>query len=235
MNDSAAIHVGSLLFDGMDQMDFTGPFEVLSYLPHTVVHAVAKAAGTVHNSRGLLLTAEATLDDCPPLDVLHVPGGPGQQALMEDESVLAFIRRRAVEARFVFAVCTGVLVCGAAGLLRGRRATTHWNSFPLLAYFGAVPSDERVVVDGTLITTAGVSAGIDGTLRLAALLRGDAAAQRVQLEMHYAPQPPFDSGTLDLAPPEVREAALRNGRALAEARKVTAKRVAAKLGIAGHG
>ena len=138
--------------------------------------------------------------DAPQLDVLHVPGGFGQEALMEDAEVLGWIRRQAAGARSVFSVCTGALLCGAAGLLKGRRATTHWASFHLLPYFGAIPVNERVVVDGTWVFAAGVTAGIDGALRLAAELRGDDAAQAIQLYMVYAPEPPFDSGTPETAP-----------------------------------
>jgi cyclohexyl-isocyanide hydratase len=230
-NLDAPLHIGCLLFDRMDQMDFTGPFEVLSQLPNTTIHTLAKVAGSVRDARGLLLTAEIPLDHCPPLDVMLVPGGVGQQVLMEDETTLAFLRNAAASAKYVLAVCTGVLTCGAAGLLRGRRATTHWNSFHLLPYFGAVPVDERVVIDGPFITTAGVSAGIDGALRLAGLLRGEDAARRIQLMMQYAPEPPFNSGTPASAPPAIRDAAMQCGRALADARVVIAQRVAHRLGI----
>jgi cyclohexyl-isocyanide hydratase len=129
----------------------------------------------------LRLTPDATLAAAPPLDVLHVPGGFGHEALMEDEEVLGWIRQQAAGARGVFAVCTGALLCGAAGLLKGRRATTHWASFHLLPFFGAIPVNERVVVDRNWVFAAGVTAGIDGALRLAAEPRGDEAAQMIQL------------------------------------------------------
>jgi cyclohexyl-isocyanide hydratase len=151
---------------------------------------------------------------------------------MEDTEVLAWIRQQAAGARSVFSVCTGALLCGAAGLLKGRRATTHWASFHLLSYFGAIPVNERVVVDGAWIFAAGVTAGIDGALRLAAELRGDEAAQTIQLDMVYAPEPPFSSGTPETAPPAILKQARQSVQALTARREKTARRIAAKLGIA---
>src|ERR1700710_2694453 len=188
------IQIGSLLFEGLDQIDLTGPFEVLSRIPNATYRLYGKTAESVRDLKGLRLTPDAALSNAPRLDVLHVPGGFGQEALMEDAEVLAWISHQAAGARSVFSVCTGALLCGAAGLLKGKRATTHWASFHLLPFFGAIPVNERVVMDGDWVFAAGVTAGIDGALRLAAELRGDAAAQAIQLEMVYAPEPPFDSG-----------------------------------------
>jgi cyclohexyl-isocyanide hydratase len=151
---------------------------------------------------------------------------------MDDERVLAWIRQQAAGACSIFSVCTGALICGAAGLLKGRRATTHWASFHLLSYFGAIPVNERVVVNGAWVFAAGVTAGIDGALRLAAELRGDEAAQAIQLDMVYAPEPPFDSGTPETASPAILEHARQSVRALTAQRERTARRIAAKLGIA---
>jgi cyclohexyl-isocyanide hydratase len=142
------LHIGSLLFEGVDQIDLTGPFEVLSRIPNSTYRIYGKTAAPVRDLKGLRLTPDASLADAPPLDVLHVPGGFGQEALMEDTEVLDWIRRQATGACRIFSVCTGALLCGAAGLLKGRRATTHWASFHLLPLFGAIPVDERVVVDG---------------------------------------------------------------------------------------
>lgn len=185
------LDIGSLLFEGIDQIDLTGPFEVLSRIPNATYRIYGKKAAPVRDLKGLWLTPDASLADAPPLDVLHVPGGFGQESLMEDTEVLSWIRQQAAGACQMFSVCTGALVCGAAGLLNGRRATTHWASLHLLPYFGAIPVNERVVVDGAWIFAAGVTAGIDGALRLAAELRGDEAAQRIQLDMVYAPEPPL--------------------------------------------
>ncbi|WP_456777706.1 DJ-1/PfpI family protein [Bradyrhizobium sp. USDA 3315] len=229
------LRIGSLLFEGVDQIDLTGPFEVLSRIPNSTYRIYGKTAEPVRDIKGLRLTPDATLADAPPLDVLHVPGGFGQQALMEDTEVLGWINRQAAGACRIFSVCTGALICGAAGLLKGRRATTHWASFHLLPFFGATPVNQRVVVDGSFVFAAGVTAGIDGALRLAAELRGDDAARAIQLYMVYAPEPPFDSGTPETAPPEILQQSRQAVRAITEQREETARRVAARLGVTVQG
>ena len=226
------LQIGSLLFDRLDQIDLTGPFEVLSRIPNATYRVYAKTTEPVRDVRGLRLTPDATLAEAPRLDVLHVPGGFGQEGVMEDEQVLAWIERQAAGARCIFSVCTGALLLGAAGLLRGRRATTHWASFHLLPLFGAIPVNERVVVDGNWIFAAGVTAGIDGALRLAAELRGDDVARAIQLYMQYAPEPPFDSGTPERAPRAIVDEAKRAVADITAQRDATARRVAARLGIA---
>ncbi len=226
------LQIGSLLFEGLDQIDLTGPFEVLSRIPNSTYRIYGKTADPVRDLKGLRLTPDAALADAPPLDVLHVPGGFGQEALMEDQEVLGWLRQQAAGARSVFSVCTGALLCGAAGLLQGRRATTHWASFHLLPFFGAIPVNERVVVDGNWVFAAGVTAGIDGALRLAAELRGDEAAQAIQLYMVYAPEPPFNAGTPETAPPAILEQARNSVRGITAQREATARRVGARLGIA---
>ena len=223
--------IGSLLFEGVDQIDLTGPFEVLSRIPDSSYAIYGVTAEPVRDIRGLRLTPDAALADAPQLDVLHVPGGFGVEALMEDQIVLGWLRRQAAEAR-VFSVCTGALLLGAAGLLRGRRATTHWASFHLLPWFGAAAVDERVVMDGGWIFTAGVTSGIDGALRLAAELRGEDAAKAIQLHMVYAPEPPFDSGTPATAPIAVLSEARRSYADVTARREVVTRRIAASLGIA---
>jgi cyclohexyl-isocyanide hydratase len=226
------LHIGSLLFQGIDQIDLTGPFEVLSRIPNSTYRIYGKTAEPVRDLKGLRLTPDAALADAPRLDVLHVPGGFGQEASMEDEQVLTWLERQASGARSVFSVCTGALLCGAAGLLRGRRATTHWASFHLLPLFGAIPVNERVVVDGSWVFAAGVTAGIDGALRLAAELRGDDAARAIQLHMVYAPEPPFDGRTPETAPPAMLENARQSVASITAQREATARRAAIKLGIA---
>jgi cyclohexyl-isocyanide hydratase len=226
------LEIGSLLFEGVDQIDLTGPFEVLSRIPNATYRLYGKTPAPVRDLKGLRLTPDATLDEAPPLDVLHVPGGYGQEALMEDAAVLDWIRRQASGACSIFSVCTGALICGAAGLLQGRRATTHWSAFHLLPLFGAIPVNARVVIDGAWVFAAGVTAGIDGALRLAAELRGDAVAQAIQLHMAYAPEPPFDSGTPETAPAAVLAEARRAVRSITEQREQTARRIGAKLGVA---
>jgi cyclohexyl-isocyanide hydratase len=230
--DDTHLHIGSLLFEGIDQIDLTGPFEVLSRIPNSTYRIYGKTAEPVRDLRGLRLTPDAVLADAPRLHVLHVPGGFGQEALMEDQEVLTWLEHQASGARSVFSVCTGALLCGAAGLLRGRRATTHWASFHLLRFFGAIPVNQRVVVDGSWVFAAGVTAGIDGALRLAAELRGDDAARAIQLHMVYTPEPPFDSGTPETAPPAILESARRSVASITAQREATARRAAVKLGIA---
>ena len=225
------LHLGAILFPGMNQADFTGPFEVLASLPDSTFHVMAKAKTPVRDALGLILTPEMTLSEAPPLDVLLVPGGGGVNALMEDEAMLSFVRQHAASAKIIFSVCTGAFVFGAAGLLKGRRATTHWASHHLLRFFGAIPVNARVVVDGNLVTAAGVTAGIDGALRVAALLRGERAAQTIQLYTQYAPEPPFDSGTPESAPADVLQTVQSSIREIVEARLAIAKRAAAKLGL----
>ena len=222
--DSATpMHIGGLIFPRVDQLDFTGPFEVLSRVPDSTFHVLWKDKVPVRDVRGLILTPDMTFAEAPALDVLLVPGGYGQQDLMNDETFLAFLRQQAGSARYVLSVCTGALLCGAAGLLHGRRATTHWSVHDLLPYFGAIAVDQRVVVDGSLITAAGVTSGIDGALTLAALLCGDRVAQQIQLAIQYAPDPPFQSGTPTTAPQEILEGARNSVRSITEARLLTAR------------
>jgi cyclohexyl-isocyanide hydratase len=230
--ETVHLNIGSLLFENLDQTDLTGPFEVLSRLPNATHRIYAKSPGPVRDMMGLRITPDATLAEAPQLDILHVPGGRGQEALMEDEEVLSWLRSQAEGAKTVLSVCTGALLLGAAGLLRGKRATTHWASFHLLPSFGAIPVDERVVVEGKWIFAAGVTAGIDGALRLAAEVRGVPAAQRIQLDIAYAPEPPFQSGTPQTAPPEILQAARRDMAELIARRGVSARRAAARLGVA---
>ena len=226
------LQIGSLLFEGVDQIDLTGPFEVLSRLPNSTYRIYGKSTEPVRDLKGLRLTPDAALADAPRLDVLHVPGGFGQEALMEDDEVLGWIASQAAGARSVFSVCTGALLCGAAGLLKGRRATTHWASFHLLPLFGAIPVNQRVIVDGNWVFAAGVTAGIDGALRLVAELRGEDAARAIQLYMVYAPEPPFDSGTPETAPAAILAQARQSVAGITAQREATARRVAARLGIA---
>jgi cyclohexyl-isocyanide hydratase len=230
--DSTFCQIGLLLFPGMTQIDFAEPYEVFSRLPETQVHVVANTLEPVKTERGLVVVPTVTCEGCPPLDVVVVPGGPGQQRLMADVAVLGFLRRQAAQAKYVASVCTGALLLGAAGLLSGRRATTHWLSMPLLPLFGAIPVNERVVVDGNLVTGGGCTAGMDFALRLAALLRGEATAQRVQLQLEYDPAPPFASGSPATAPQEIVEAVRRAAERLQEERRETCVQIAERLAAA---
>ncbi len=197
------LHIGILAFPQVQQLDLTGPYEVFASLKGVEVHLVWKDLSPLATATGLTLTPTMTLDDCPALDVVCVPGGGGIDALLDDTIVLDFLRRQSAQARYVTSVCTGALVLGAAGLLRGRRATTHWFSHHLLERFGAIPVKGRVVRDGNLITAGGITAGIDFSLTVAAELFSRAEAEAVQLALEYAPQPPFESGEPDRAPPAI--------------------------------
>ena len=230
-----SFHLGAIVFPAIDQADVTGPFEVLSRIPGSSFHILSKDLDSVRDVHGFIITPEKTFAEAPQLDVVVVPGGSGQEAVMDDEAILEFIRQQAKSAKYVFSVCTGALICGAAGVLRGTKATTHWSAFHLLQYFGAIPTKARVVVDGKQVSaagvTAGVTAGFDGALRVAQLLCGDHVAQTIQLAIEYAPNPPFDSGTPDDAPGDVLASARAAVREITESRLRTAQRIAARLGI----
>ena len=196
----AHLKIGSLIFDDLDQVDLTGPHEVLSRLPDSSWTIYAKTMAPARDMKGLRILPDALLEDAPQLDVLHLPGGYGVDAALSDPVIIEWVRRQAMGATAVFTVCTGALLLGATGLLRGKRATTHWASHHMLALLGATPVNERVVEDGKFVTAAGVTSGFDGALHLAAKLRGVEVAQGIQLYMQYDPRPPFDSGTPERAP-----------------------------------
>ncbi|VVE39539.1 dimethylglycine dehydrogenase [Pandoraea communis] len=217
------LKIGGIIFPGMDQCDFTGPFEALARVPNSTFFTLWKDKNPVRDLAGMLLLADTTFDEAPQLDVLLVPGGYGQEALMNDETVLGFIRKQADGARYVYSVCTGALLCGAAGLLHGRQATTHWTAMDVLPLFGATPCDDRVVIDGKFISAGGVTSGIDGSLIVASLLRGETAAQELQLYMSYDPKPPFQAGSPTTAPAAVLAAVTERARAITEKRLATAQ------------
>jgi cyclohexyl-isocyanide hydratase len=225
-------HIGMLIFPRLTQLDMTGPYEVLARLPNTVVDLVARTLDPVTTDRGMQIVPTVTYADCPQLDVVMVPGGPGQQDLMEDEAVLEFLRKQAASAKYVTSVCTGSLVLGAAGLLKGKRATCHWAAIDHLALLGAIPVRERVVVDGNIVTGAGVASGIDFALTLAAILDGEPTAREIQLQIEYDPASPFNSGSPRTATPETLAALKTRLAKLNEERRTVALRVGRKLGTA---
>ena len=202
-----SLSFGILVFPQVQQLDLTGPYEVFASAKGAEVHLVWKDTAPLKAATGLTLTPTATFADCPPLDVLCVPGGAGVNALLQDEAVLAFLRERAGQVRYLTSVCTGSLVLGMAGLLKGKRATSHWNAHDFLARFGAIPTQGRVVRDGNLITAGGVTSGIDFGLTVVAELLGEEEAQLIQLSLEYAPQPPFRAGTPQEAPEPILAAA----------------------------
>ncbi|HZD67560.1 MAG TPA: DJ-1/PfpI family protein [Actinomycetes bacterium] len=193
--------IAVLLYDRCTALDVVGPYEVLSRLPGATVTFVATKPGPVRTDTGFLaLTADRDLSELPQPDVVVVPGGPGQVTVMDDPALLSWLRTAHETTMFTTSVCAGSLILAAAGLLDARRATSHWLTFDILAALGAKPTSARVVVDGKLVTAAGVSAGIDMALALAARIAGDTVAQAIQLLIEYAPKPPFDAGSPDSAP-----------------------------------
>jgi cyclohexyl-isocyanide hydratase len=206
MTNEPPIEVGFLVFPNVQQLDLTGPYEVLASWPGARVRLVSKTLDPVLSSTRLALKPDVAFADCGRLDVICVPGGTGINPLLLDDETLAFLRKQAEGARFVTSVCTGALVLGAAGLLIGKRATTHWASLDLIAPFGAKLVRERYVRDGKLMTGGGVTAGIDFGLKLLAELAGEDVAKAVQLLLEYAPAPPFHAGEPGAAPKPVLDA-----------------------------
>jgi len=199
------VQIGLVLYPNITQLDVTGPYEVFARIPGVAVHLVASTGEPVTSDTGLSIVPSVTFQECPNLDVICVPGGSGVYDQMLNDETLAFLRREAGQARYVTSVCSGALILGAAGLLRGYRATTHWASMAFLEAFGATPVDTRVCMDRNRITGGGVTAGIDFGLQLATLISGDEVAQRIQLALEYAPEPPFHSGSPATAPAAVLE------------------------------
>ncbi len=223
------ISVGVLVFPGITQLDATAPCEIFSSLPGVTLHLIARDLTPVALNFGLAFNPTATYADPLELDVLCVPGGVGVNALMEDAECLDFLRRVSDRARFLTSVCTGALVLGAAGLLHGYRATTHWLSLELLERFGAIPVSERVVVDRNRITGGGVTAGIDLALTVAVELVGKSVAEKTQLYVEYDPAPPFASGTPRTARREIVEAVRAEARERLDQRRRIVERAAARL------
>ena len=193
------ITIGMILFDGMTQLDLTGPLEVFTRFPDTVVHLIAKENEPVQCDRGLAIIPDTSFKDCPGnLTVLFIPGGPGVSGLLENTSYINFIRSKK-DSTYITSVCTGSLVLAACGLLKGFKATTHWLSLDLLKRFNVELADKRVVIDRNRITGGGVTSGIDFALTLASILLGEEQAKEIQLMIEYNPHPPFNSGHPSLA------------------------------------
>lgn len=194
---------GFVIFDNITQLDFTGPLQVLHRLPDSKVHIIAATRDPVMSDCGLALVPTMTFADCPQLDLICIPGGFGVEAVMADPVAIDFVRHQAATARYVTSVCTGAFVLGTAGLLKGKKATTHWAYHPMLASVGAIPTHGRVVRDGTIFTGGGVTAGIDFALTIVAEIAGEQVAQGIQLSIEYDPAPPFESGSPIKAPHDI--------------------------------
>lgn len=198
---SESIKVVFVLFPNLTQLDFTGPLQVLSRLPAASVHLAARDMRPIETDAVLTLNPTCTFDDCPQADVLCIPGGFGIDDAINDPALMAFVKSQAAKAQYVTSVCTGAFILGAAGLLKGKRATTHWAYHDELAAVGAVPVKERVVRDGNIFTGGGVTAGVDFAFTLMAEIAGEAHARAVQLGIEYDPAPPFDAGAPAKAAP----------------------------------
>jgi cyclohexyl-isocyanide hydratase len=226
---SAPLQIGLLIFPKVTQLDLTGPLQVFSSVPGVKVHLIWKRIEPVPSDSVLTLTPTVTFADCPQLDVICVPGGSGSDDMVNDEEMLDFLRSQAKAAKYITSVCTGSLVLGAAGLLRGYRAATHWTAMDFLGEFGATPTKTRVCIDRNRVTGGGVTAGIDFALTLVSLLIDRQTAEAIQLRLEYNPAPPFNAGSPDTAPAEVL--ALMNQRlAATQPRRSDAiRRAAARL------
>lgn len=226
-----SLQIGFLLFPNLTQLDLTGPWEVFSKLPGAQCHLLAHDLQPVKSSSaGLTMLPTTSYADCPQLDVVCVPGGPGHLQAMEDAVVLDFLQRQAPGCRYVTAVCTGALVLAAAGLLKGYRATTHWMSLERLAAFGATPVSERVVTDRNRVTGGGVTAGIDFGLALVTALAGEQAAREIQLQIEYEPQPPYGGSPQTADPATVATLRGRLGDYAAKMAEIDARAVARMRG-----
>lgn len=228
--ESTPFQIGMLVFPGMTSLDFAGPLDVFARLPDTEVCVLAKSLDPVVTDIGLRELPSMRMADAPLLDLLFIGGGPGVNALMEDEEMIGFLTSRAPHAQYVTSVCTGALVLGAAGLLRGYKAATHWAAMDILRYFGAEPVHDRVVIDRNRITGGGVTAGIDFALTIAALLHGRQQAEAMQLGMEYDPHPPFSGGSATTSAPALVAAMRERMAAGTKARVDIAQRVARRNG-----
>jgi cyclohexyl-isocyanide hydratase len=227
---SAPLQIGLVIFPKVTQLDLTGPVQVFSSLPGAKVHLIWKRIEPVPSDSVLVLTPTITFADCPQLDVICVPGGVGTDDMVNDAEVLDFLRRQAVAAKYVTSVCTGSLVLGAAGLLQGYRATTHWTAVDFLAPYGATPEKTRVCVDRNRITGGGVTAGIDFALKLVSIMVDRPTAELIQLRLEYNPAPPFNSGSPDTAPPEILTLMQEKIAPFRARRDEANRRAAARLG-----
>jgi cyclohexyl-isocyanide hydratase len=227
---SASLQIGLLVFPKLTQLDLTGPLQVFSSVPGAKVHLIWKRIEPVTSDSVLILTPTNTFAECPQLDVICVPGGAGTDDMVNDEEVLDFLRRQARAAKYVTSVCTGSLVLGAAGLLKGYRAATHWTAMDMLEPLGAIPTKTRVCVDRNRVTGGGVTAGIDFALTLVSLLVDKKTAEAIQLRLEYNPAPPFNSGSPDTAPPEVLALMKERVAPFQQRRREAVTRAAARLG-----
>ncbi len=222
---SAPFRIVFMLYPRITQLDFTGPYEVLTRMPDAEAVIACKDGGALATEMGLNFNGLSRLGDIESCDMIMVPGGPGQTEAMLDADFMAEVKRLGEGARYVTSVCTGSLILAAAGLLKGKRAGSHWAYRDLLAMFGAIPDPARVVRDGNVFSGGGVTAGIDIALTIAAEIAGEETAKMIQLMIEYAPAPPFNSGRPETASPETVAAVKQCFAALAQARREAIEQV----------
>jgi cyclohexyl-isocyanide hydratase len=226
---SAPLQIGLVMFPKVTQLDMTGPLQVFAALPGAKLHLIWKRIEPVARDSVLTLTPTTTFADCPQLDVICVPGGAGTNDMVNDEEMLIFLRKQAEGTKYITSVCTGSLVLGAAGLLRGYRAATHWTAMEFLEPFGAIPANTRVCVDRNRITGGGVTAGIDFALTLVSILVDRKTAEMIQLGLEYNPAPPFNAGSPEIAPADVLASMKERLSATQPRRSEAMHRAAARL------
>ena len=226
---SAPLQIGLVMFPKVTQLDMTGPLQVFAALPGAKLHLIWKRIEPVASDSVLTLTPTTTFADCPQLDVICVPGGAGTNDMVNDEEMLIFLRKQAEGTKYITSVCTGSLVLGAAGLLRGYRAATHWTAMEFLEPFGAIPANTRVCIDRNRITGGGVTAGIDFALTLVSILVDRKTAEMIQLGLEYNPAPPFNAGSPEIAPADVLASMKERLSATQPRRSEAMHRAAARL------
>jgi len=226
------LQIGFLIYPGVIQLDVMGAYQVLSFPPNTQVHLLWKTLSPVVSNEGLILTPTTTLAECPPLDVICVPGGGiGQVEVTQDSEILDFLGQQSITAQYVTSVCTGSLILAAAGLLQGYKATCHWAFRDQLAMLGVEVVPQRVVIDRNRVTGAGVTSGLDFSLTLLGLLCGEQVAKMTQLMMEYTPEPPFNAGTPETAGEEIVQSLMQFGQPLLDAFQAQTQKVAAQREI----
>lgn len=214
----AHLQIGFLIYPGVIQLDVMGAYQALAFPPDTIIHLIWKTLTPITLYEGLTIVPTVTLEDCPPLDVICVPGGGlGQVEVMQNLEILDFLNQQGKKAQYVTSVCTGSMILAAAGLLQGYRATCHWAFRDQLAMLGVEVVPERVVIDRNRVTGAGVTSGIDFALALLSLLCGEDVAKMTQLMMEYNPEPPFNAGTPETAGEVITQDLLQFGKPLLEA------------------
>jgi cyclohexyl-isocyanide hydratase len=230
--ESNNISIGMMLFRDFTQLDLTGPYEIFARIPDSQIHLISNDLKPIRSQHGMVFTPDTTYDSCPKLDILFVPGGPGIDPKLADDTLLTFLNTQGKNAQYVTSVCTGALLLGAASLLQGYRATTHWLSLDMLTLFGAILVDERVVVDRNRITGGGVTAGIDFALTIAGILCGEEFGRSTELYVEYDPQPPFGCGSPRVADSEFVAKSRDASHATIERRRKLVEEAASKVKLA---